>query len=273
MRYPFIFTAILVTAIFTLPASGQIGDLTNKVRSAVSPDKKPDTGSDGSSARSPEAKPSAASGTSDVSDDEFLFVGANDLEGAAIGELRSCSETNDAAKRKLGPHFKQWIDQISPTAQLKMFEKDRCELMGFRIVDQPERKYKKPGDLAPGNQGRSIYKVTNGKLELVEVFAAPEQYVVVVPEIAKAGLALKDLNLCVDPEKKDHYRRLTRSATNCHDLKQMLYVFEKYKLAPGDLQTNSSLFNASDYNALDKQGKFKGLKVYRLVGQDLEPVK
>ncbi|MCO6510102.1 MAG: hypothetical protein J5I65_04855 [Aridibacter famidurans] len=268
MRNTAILTAILITAFFALPVQGQIGDLTEKIKSAASRDKKAEqkTGkAPGSQEVEPEKSP-------DVSDDDFLFVGANGLEGTSIGELRSCSETNDAAKRKLGPHFKQWIDQISPTAQLKLFEKNRCELMGFLIVDRPERKYKKPGDLSEMNQGRSIYKVTSGKLVLVESFAAPEQYVVVVPEIAKEGLALKDLNLCVNPEKKDHYRRLTRSATNCHDTKQMLYVFEKYKLAPGDLQTNSSLFNASDFNTLNGQGKFKGLKIYRLVGQDLEPV-
>ncbi|QQS42161.1 MAG: hypothetical protein IPM63_04245 [Acidobacteriota bacterium] len=268
MRYTAILTAILITAFFALPANGQIGDLAKKIKSAASPDKK----AGAETGNAPEAQDVASQESPDVSDDEFLFVGANGLEGASIGGLRSCSETNDAAKRKLGPHFKQWIDQISPTAQLKMFEKNRCELMGFQIVDRPERKYKKPGDLAEMNQGRSIYKVASGKLVLVESFAAPEQYVVVVPEVAKEGLALKDLNLCVNPEKKDHYRRLTGSATNCHDTTQKLYVFEKYKMAPGDLQTNSSLFNASDFDTLNKQGKFKGLKIYRLVGQDLEPV-
>lgn len=268
MRYTAILTAILITTFIAFPAHAQIGDLTRKIKTAVSPEKK----AEANTGNAPEAQDAAPEKSPDVSDDEFLFVGANGLEGSPIGELRSCSETNDAAKRKLGAHFKQWIDQISPTAQLKMFEKNRCELMGFRIVDRPERKYKKPGDLAEMNQGRSIYKVASGKLVLVESFAAPEQYVVVVPEVAREGLALKDLNLCVNPEKKDHYRRLTRSATNCHDTKQMLYVFEKYKLAPGDLQTNSSLFNASDFKTLNGQGKFKGLKVYKLVGQDLEPV-
>jgi hypothetical protein len=88
--------------------------------------------------------------------------------------------------------------------------------------------------------------------------------------MAKAGLKLKDLNLCVKPDQKDKYRRKTRSASNCHDLKQSLYVFEKYKQYPGEYQTNSSLFFEKDFKTLNKQGKFKGLRIYKLVGGELE---
>ncbi|REJ78680.1 MAG: hypothetical protein DWQ47_04320 [Acidobacteria bacterium] len=264
------FTALLIAALLAIPAEAQIGNIVKKVKSAVSSETKssPKENSDPVSGTKtvPSANPSAG-------DADFIFVGENGLEGTALSELRACSENNRNAKTTLGPRFKQWIDEISPTAQLKMYEMGRCELMGFHVIDNPSHKYRKPEDLAERNPGRSAYEVSGDALVLIKEFSAPALYVVVVPEVAKAGLALSDLNLCVNPEKKDHYRRITKSASNCHDLKQMLYVFEQYKQYPGDLQTNSALFNEKDYTALNKQGKFKGLKVYTLVGKALEPLK
>jgi len=203
---------------------------------------------------------------------DFMFIGENGLEGKAIGDFRSCSENNADAKKLLGSRFKQWIDEISQTAQQKMFELKRCELMGIYVIDQPGRKYRTVNDLEQRAQGLSVYEVNGAVLKLVKAFGTPAQYIVVVPEVAKEGLELADLNICMNPEKKDTFRRKAKRASNCHDLDQSLWVFEKYKKYPGPLQDNSSLFDAKDFDALNKKGKFKGLRVYKLVGDKLEPV-
>lgn len=204
---------------------------------------------------------------------DFMLIGDNNLDGTSIANLRSCSENDKNAKILLGSQFKQWIDEISQTAQQKMFRLKRCEVMGIKVVNQSGRKYRTVNDLSQRAQDLSIYEVQGDKLVLIKAFGLPGQYVVVVPEVAKSGLKLSDLNICVHPEKKDDYRRKARSVSNCHDMDQFLYVFEKYKQYPGAYQTNSALFDDKDYQSLNQKGKFNGLKVYKLIGDNLEFVK
>jgi hypothetical protein len=154
-----------------------------------------------------------------------------------------------------------------------MYAKGTCQLMGFRIVDNPSYKYRNVDSLETLAQGNSAYKVEDEKLVLVKDFTESSMYVVVVPQVNKPGLKLIDLRLGVTPDLKATYRKKTASVFNYHDLKQALYIFEKYKNNPGPYETNSVLFNSADFEKLNKQGKFKGLVIYKLVGENLELVK
>ena len=207
-----------------------------------------------------------------VGDPNFLFVGPDGMAGSSVSEIIVCAQ-NYLGANPLRQRFKQWIDELSPTAQEKMFANGKCGLMGFPIKDDQGHKYRNVDSLETLAQGSSAYRVEGGKLVLVKDFAASSMYVVVVPEVNRPGLTLKDLNLGVPPDLKDTYRRKARSVYNYHDLKQALYIFEKYKNYPSPLENNSVLFSASDFETLNKQGKFKGLVVYRLVGDNLVPVK
>jgi hypothetical protein len=95
----------------------------------------------------------------------------------------------------------------------------------------------------------------------------------VVPDHDKPGLKLADLRMCGYPDTIKLFRRKVNSVSNCHDQKQKLYVFEKYKRYPGPMQTGSVIFDAQEFETLKKQGKFRGLVMYKLSGENLAPVR
>lgn len=251
MRQSILAPLVIVIAFLVLPAKAQLGNVTKIVKNKSKTEtRKTDT-----------TKKLA-------SDSEYFYVGANDLEETTISGLKVCSD-NYKGKINSKNEFKQWFDEISPTAQLKMFEMGRCELMGFHIINKPGRKYRKVDDLAERAEGLSVYQVKNSELALVKKFEAPGLYVVVVPEVVKSGLKLTDLNLCVKPEQKDYYRKKAKGVSNCHNLKQSLYTLNQYKKYPSEYATNSALYFEKDFQTLNKQGKFKSFKIYKLVSGKL----
>lgn len=260
---------IAILSLAVISAQAQFGNLKkvvkDKTKTGETQTKPETTGNKTESVNKTESK-------NNNSDPNFLFVGTDGMDGSSIGGLRVCSVTYVGAN-PLEARFKQWIDQISPTAQEKMFANKKCELMGFPINDNPSYKYRNVDSLETLAQGNSAYRVEGDNLVLVKDFTTSSLYVVVVPEVSKSGLTLKELNLGVKPDLKDTYRRKANSVFNYHDLKQALYIFEKYKKYPSPSGTNSVLFLADDFETLNKQGKFKGLIIYRLVGDSLEPVK
>jgi len=199
----------------------------------------------------------------------YLFVGADKMDGKKTSELKVCSGDTGSFESSLKKGFKQWYSDISITAQEKMFSKGTCQLMGFRIVDKPSRKFRNVDSLETIAQGKSAYKVEGDELVLVKDFVASSMYVVVVPQVNKAGLKLTDLRLGVTPDLKNTYRKKTASVFNYHNLDQALYIFKKYKSNPSPYETNSVLFSYADFKKLDKSGKFKGLVIYKLVDDEL----
>lgn len=263
---------VVILAFAAIPAAAQFGSIKKIVKDKTKTEK-PKTNNDSANSSTPNETSSTMPGESSAknlpNDPEYFYVGADKMEGTEIGGLKVCSD-NHKGQINWKNEFKQWFDEISQTAQLKMFEMNRCELMGFHIINKPGRRYRKVDDLKERAEGLSVYQVEAGELVLVKDFQAPALYVVVVPEVAKPGLKLADLNLCVKPEQKDHYRRKAKGVSNCHDLKQMLYALDQYKKYPGEYQTNSALFFEKDFQTLNKQGKFKSYKVYKLVVGNLK---
>jgi len=204
---------------------------------------------------------------------ENIFIGADDMDGKSTADLKVCSDDTGSFESALKTRFKQWYSDISKTAQEKMFAKGTCQLMSFQIVDKPGYRYRTVDSLETLAQGNSAYRVEGEKLVLVKDFATNALYVVVVPAVAKPGLKLSDLRLGVTPDLKNTYRKKTASVYNYHDLDQAVYIFKKYKEYPGPYQTNSALFSAEDFEKLNKAGKFKGLVVYKLIGEKLEKAK
>jgi hypothetical protein len=276
MKYKILISLITIMAFAAISANAQFGDLKKTVKGSVNSKKKQTE--EKSEEKSNENKHPGSAQTSETKTARtgdvppFLYIGADKMDGVSIAELRVCAD-NYVGANSLKKEFKQWIDAISDVAKEKMFAAKRCELMGYYISDNPARKYKDADSLETVAQGNSVYEVENDKLVLVKDFVASAFYVVVVPDANKASLTLADLNLCVTPDLKNTYRKKTKSVSNCHDTKQALYVFEQYKSYPGPMQTNSALFSAADFETLNKQGKFKGLVIYKLNGDMLEPVK
>ena len=203
------------------------------------------------------------------SSESYLFIGADKLDGEKISEFKVCSGDTGSFESSLKEGFKQWYSDISITAQEKMYSKGTCQLMGFRIVDKPNRKFRNVDSLETIAQGNSAYKVEGDKLVLVKDFVASSMYVVVVPQVNKAGLKLVDLRLGVTPDLKNTYRKKTAGVFNYHNLDQALYIFKKYKSNPSPYETNSVLFSSADFKKLNKSGKFKGLVIYELEGEKL----
>jgi hypothetical protein len=124
-------------AFTVIPVQAQFGSLKNIVKKTNTEKK---TNNPASSSTSETA------GKKATDDAQYFYVGKDKLAETKIDGLRVCADTFKVNLTwKKG--FKQWIDQISATAQLKMFEMGRCELMGFHIVDKPGRGYRKIDDL------------------------------------------------------------------------------------------------------------------------------
>jgi hypothetical protein len=205
-------------------------------------------------------------------DPVMVFIGKDGLDGEPIAEFEVCAGSSGLNTFQLKKRFKKWITDISPTAMEKSYAGGTCRLMGYAVRDDSDKeKEKKVAELETRARGDSLYEISGDSLALVRDYVRSSLYVVVTPAANKSGLALKDLYLGVKPDLKATYRRKTRGVYNYHDLDQALYIFEKYKKYPGANAADSVLFSGADFETLNKQGKFKGLVVYRLVGERLVP--
>ena len=215
----------------------------------------------------------AEKSTKSNSSNEYLFVGKDGLDGEMTSQFKVCESTGGSFESPLKTKFKQWYSDISTTAQEKLYAKGSCQLMCFQIKDNRSYKYRNVDSLETLAQGASAYKVEGEKLVLVKDFTADSMYVVVVPQVNKPGLKLADLRLGVTPDLKNTYRKKTAGVFNYHNLDQAVYIFKKYKANPSPYETNSVLFSSKDFKKLNKQGKFKGLIIYKLIGDELKPAK
>jgi hypothetical protein len=267
-----ILVIFIVIAVFAaVPASAQIGNLTKKITEKTKQEKTQKPAAE--KAQAPEQDPGTPGGDG-YKDSEFLFMGRNDMEGAKIAEMRACVVgASDQAPPPLSKGFVAWITNISEVAALRSFNGSTCQVVAFRIDEHPAYKYKNIDSLTETAQGNSIYKVEAGKLLLLRKVEAAQFFIVVVPDHNKPGLKLADLRMCGYPDTIKLFRRKVNSVSNCHDQKQKLYVFEKYKRYPGPMQTGSVIFDAQEFETLKKQGKFRGLVMYKLSGEDLSPVR
>jgi hypothetical protein len=266
--------ALIITILFvgTYTAEAQIGNILNKAKDKSKqqqpqqPEKRDaDQGQSGQESKTQKR----------YEDREFLLMGRNDLNGQSIRQMKAC--THGATSRRNHPPMSElfiaWSTSIEETAALRSFETSTCQVIAFLIDPHTEHKYNSIDALTETAQGTSIYKVEVDKLVLIRKVDATQFYVVVVPDHNKPGLTLADLRVCGYPDTIKLFKRQVNSGSNCHDQKQKLYVFEQYKQYPGPMQTSSVLFDAAEFAALNKQGKFKGLVIYKLVGQNLIAVK
>lgn len=254
----------------TLSTNGQFGNVINKAKEAAKPNRETTT----TSAQTSAANPAPTPETGGYSDDQFVFMGRNEMAGKTISAMRACVVGgNDQAPPPVAKGFVAWIRDISETAALRSFNSNSCQIVAFRLDPHPAYKYKNIDALDETAQGNSLYKIEVGKLVLVKAVAASEFYIVVVPDHNKPGLKLADLRMCGYPDTIKQFRRKVNSVSNCHDQKQKLYVFEKYKQYPGPMQTSSVIFDAAEFDQLNKQGKFRGLVIYKLVGEELVAAK
>ncbi len=207
-------------------------------------------------------------------DSDFLYMGRDGMNGKSISDMRACvTAGSDQAPPPVSKVFRVWSNEMSEVASLRSFNNSECQVIAFRILDHPAHKWKNIDSLTETAQGHSIYKTESGKLVLLRKVEASQFYVVVVPDHNKPGLKLADLRMCGYPDTIKLFRRKVNSVANCHDQTQKLYVFEKYKSYPGPMQTSSVIFDAAEFESLRKQGKFRGLVMYKLVGDQLEPVR
>lgn len=269
---------LIITMLFagSSAVDAQIGNILNKVKDKSKQDQK----------QKEPAKEKAESATAPrhedaqnrFKDSEYLIMAANGLDGEKITKMRACLVGGDITSYKknhppMSEQFLAWSSNINITAALHSFERKTCQVIAFFIDERPTYKYNSIDSLTETAQGNSIYKVEVDKLVLIRKVTATEFYVVIVPDHNKPGLKLADLRVCGSPATMDLYKRRVVSGSYCHDQKQKLYVFEKYKSYPGPMQTSSVLFDAAEFAELNKQGKFKGLVIYKLVGDDLVAVK
>jgi hypothetical protein len=205
-------------------------------------------------------------------------MAANGLDGEKIAKMRACLVGGDITSYKkthppMSEQFLAWSSNIDITAAIRSFQAKTCQVIAFYIDKDPNYKYNSIDSLTETAQGTSIYKVEVDKLVLIRKVEASQFYVVIVPDHNKPGLKLADLRICGSPATIDLYKRRVVSGSYCHDQKDKLYIFEKYKSYPGPMQDSSVLFDAAEFNELNKQGKFKGLVIYKLVGDELVAAK
>jgi hypothetical protein len=269
MKRNVILILITILAFTAIPAQAQFG----KIKEAVDRSKKAVNAEEKQNSKSADDKKLEKHNMYNEKDPTMLFIGKDNLDGAPIANFEVCAESYGLNTFQLKKSFKKWITDISPTAMEKSYAHGTCNLMGFVLDDASETEEKKEiAGLETLAQGDSVYKIAGDKLMLVKNYVIPENFIVVVPAVNKSGLALADLNLGVTPALKDTYRRKTKGVYNYHDLKQALYLFEKYKKYPSANATNAVLFSGEDFEKLNTQGKFKGLIIYKLVGEKLVPV-
>lgn len=266
----------LVVFIAIMLAAGTAADA--QIRNII---KKPQDKGDQSQAQRPAKEdnrkdPLAAAGTKrgQYGDSDFVYMGRNDMDDKSITDMRACvTAGSDQAPPPVSKVFRVWSNEMSETASLRSFNNEECQVIGFRILDDPAHKWRDIDSLNETAQGHSIYKTEGGRLVLIRKVEASQFYIVVVPDHNKSDLKLVDLRMCGYPDTIKLFRRKVNSVSNCHDQKQKLYVFEKYKSYPGPMQTSSVIFDAPEFEALRKQGKFRGLVMYKLVGDRLDPIR
>lgn len=269
MKQKFFFVLLMILALAAIPAEAQFDALKKKVKDKTGTQNEKNPTENKTSENIPKR-----SFKDNAQNSEFLLMGKNDMEDDGIASLTACVQGADSRNYPpMSNNFKGWITAISEVAALRSFNNNTCQVIAFLILDEPAFKYRNIESLTETAQGHSLYKVENDKLVLVKKVEASQLYIVVVPQVAKADVKLTDLYLCGSPDTIKLFRRKTAGVVNCYDLKQSLYVFEKYKNYPSPTETNSVIFNAADFDSLNKQGKFKGLVIYKLVGEQLVPVK
>jgi hypothetical protein len=260
----------------SLAANAQIGNILNKAKDKPKQDQ----------AQKTPTKEKAESGTAQrkegnqdqFKDSEYLIMAANGLDREKIAKMRACLVGGDITSYKkthppMSEQFLAWSSNIDITAAIRSFQAKTCQVIAFYIDKDPNYKYNSIDSLTETAQGTSIYKVEVDKLVLIRKVEASQFYVVIVPDHNKPGLKLADLRICGSPATIDLYKRRVVSGSYCHDQKDKLYIFEKYKSYPGPMQDSSVLFDAAEFNELNKQGKFKGLVIYKLVGDELVAAK
>lgn len=265
---------IAMLAAGALTVSAQFGNILNKAKDKTKQDQAQKT-----ETRADPAGPAQQNGNKNqFQDSEYLIMAANGRDGEKIGKMRACLVGGDITSYKkthppMSEQFLAWSSNIDLTAALHSFEVNTCQVIAFYIDKDPNYKYNSLDSLTEVAQGNSIYQVQGDTLKLIRKIDASEFYVVIVPDHNKPGLKLADLRICGSPATMDLYKRRVVSGSYCHDQAQKLYVFEKYKSYPGPMQTSSVLFEAAEFNELNKQGKFKGLVIYKLIGDNLVPAK
>ena len=263
-------TVMLLTV--STAVNAQIGNILNKAKEKAKQDQTQKSVPGNTETSEPRPTPH---GRSDgYKDSDFLYMGGNDMNGQSIAGMRACVVgASDQNPPPVSKAFTAWISNLSEVAALRSFNASTCPVVAFYLNQNPAHKYKNIDSLTETAQGHSIYKVEGGKLVLARKIEASQFFIVVVPDHNKPGLKLADLRMCGYPDTIKLFRRKVHTVVNCHDQKQKLYVFEQYKSYPGPMQTSSVIFDASEFNDLNKQGKFKGLVIYKLTGEDLMPFK
>ena len=275
-RNIWIMIAILTFA--TVPASAQLGSLKKMVKKKkpAKTEKKKTTPKKSNSTSKPSS--SKKNVNKDLPNDpNYYYVGANDMAGTSVGELRVCSD-HSASSPKINwqTEFKDWSTAMSDNARTKSFHAKQCELLGFGLMPkQRGAMYRKVDDLKAKADGLSVYQVEKGKLVLVKTFASAAMYVVVAPRAAKSGLTMKDLVLCVSYALRGNYKRKVKSTSGCNKVESRVDYLGYYKAdkKPGEYDVNSALFTEAEFKAASKKGTFKGYKIYTLVGDNLKPMK
>lgn len=263
----------------TVGVNAQIGNVIRKAKEtandvkSVKPGDTKKTSSSTTNGGGTETRSSSAGSNDRYKDSEFLLVGGNELDGKAISGMKAC--THGATSRRMHPPMSEvfiaWSTSIEETAAIRSLQSGTCHVIAYFIDKHPDYKYNSIDSLTEIAQGNSIYKVEGEKLMLIRKIEAPKYFVVIVPQQNKPGLKLADLRICGSPQTIDLYKRRVVAGSYCHDQQQKLYVFEKYKNYPGPLAVSSVLFDEAEYSQLNKQGKLKGLIVYRLEGGELVP--
>lgn len=270
-------TMIAILAFAAIPASAQFGNIKKAIKKKPkTTETKTETPTKTNSA--PQAKTSGKSVNKDLPNDpDYYYIGANDLAGTSVGELRVCSD-HAASSPKINwqTEFKEWQTAMSENARMKSFQANQCELVGYGLMpDQKGAMYRKVDDLKGKADGLSVYQVEKGELVLVKNFAAASMYVVVAPRAAKDGLTLKDLSLCVSYELRSNYKKKVKSTSGCNAVENRVDYLGYYKAEknPDEYMVNSALFTEAEFQAENKKGTFKSYKIYTLVGDDLQPMK
>ncbi len=278
MRKVMLLTVIAILAFAAIPASAQFGNLKKVIKKDKKQTEQPKTNESPKASNStPKSSTTGKTVNKDLPNDpNYYYIGANEIAGTSVGELRVCSDhTSNAPKINWQTEFKDWSTAMSENARLKSFQANQCELIGYGLTpDQKGAMYKKVDDLKQKADGLSVYQVEKGEMVLVKEFAAASMYVVVAPRAAKDGLTLKDLSLCVSYELRGNYKKKVKSTSGCNKVENRVDYLGYYKedKNPDEYTVNSALFTEAEFNAANKKGTFKGYKVYTLVGDVLTPM-
>lgn len=275
-RYTWIIM-IAILAVAAVPASAQFG----KIKKAIK--KKPAKTSTQtaepkkeSQAPASSTKPAGKTVNKDLPPDpNIYYIGANDIAGTSVGELKVCSDSLDWHKVNWKKEFKHWSDAMSDNALQKSFHAGQCELLGKTL--QPDKRgamYSKVDDLKDMADGLSVYQVEKGEMVLIKSFAAATLYVAVAPRAAKEGLTMKDLVLCVSYALRGNYKKHVKMTSGCNSIENRLDNLGYYKedKNPDEWKVNSALFEEAEYNAESKKGTLKGYKIYTVIGSNLQPL-